>query len=480
MMNSGKFSDSHKSYTKSTEEYLEKDYLLNKPITGVSYTSTSKDGEEIRFESCKESNEQINLKSAWLIFISFSCGAAILVLPYTILQLGLLSWVFFVTFILVLLMFCAYLNNESTIYMLEINQHHGPPIRDPYPTIAELAGGRVLRLMTIVVMYMTNLSACISWILLAATVLRDVVPFTTYNYSNQIRIWTVIIVTLLTPLMYLGTYSDLNIPAFLAISSSSISALSIISNSFIAKMMSTNTTVHSDVCQQDADIGHAPRVELLFLAFGSICFSASGASYSIPNMTVLAARPKKLSVSLVASLVFIVVVYMMAGIIPYSVFGESSLPSITTTFYCFMENHDTPTIFKALTILAQVFMTLHFMMVCLLTLNPCYQHIEEIFKIPPHVGWKRISARTLLMIFVLCVCLSLPRFAPVLSIAGGVPFTFVGIIFPILIYIILFRTTNVTKVTLILFLTISMLFVVGNLVSSLLNVFYDDIVQKKT
>jgi len=105
-------------------------------------------------------------------------------------------------------------------------------------------------------------------------------------------------------------------------------------------------------------------------------------------------------------------------------------------------------------------------MVCLLTLNPCYQHIEHVCNVPSNMGWKRVVARTSLMLFVLAVCVCVPRFAPILSVTGGVPFTLVGIIFPIIIYIRLFQVNIYKKVALLLLLLSTVVFVLGNFISS--------------
>ena len=43
---------------------------------------------------------------------------------------------------------------------------------------------------------------------------------------------------------------------------------------------------------------------------------------------------------------------------------------------------------------------------------------------------------------ILCVCLLVPHFEPVLSLAGGVPGTLITVFLPLLIYINLFPTSN--------------------------------------
>ena len=80
---------------------------------------------------------------------------------------------------------------------------------------------------------------------------------------------------------------------------------------------------------------------------------------------------------------------------------------------------------------------------------------------------KRVGIRTTFMVFCLTVCLIVPHFEPVLSLSGGIPFTFVGIIIPLLIYVNLFPTPTYQKVLLYVFLLGLGALVVGNFVASI-------------
>ena len=76
--------------------------------------------------------------------------------------------------------------------------------------------------------------------------------------------------------------------------------------------------------------------------------------------------------------------------------------------------------------------------------------------------WKRVGIRTAIMVFCLTVCLILPHFAPIVSLTGGFPFCFVGIIIPIVTYIKLFPPATYIKVIAYIFILGVLALVAGN------------------
>ena len=80
---------------------------------------------------------------------------------------------------------------------------------------------------------------------------------------------------------------------------------------------------------------------------------------------------------------------------------------------------------------------------------------------------KRVGIRTTFMVFVLVVCLLVPHFEPILSLSGGIPIVFVGIIIPLFIYINLFPTPTYQKNFVYISIFALSVFVAGNLVTSI-------------
>uniref|UniRef100_A0AC34RNC6 Amino acid transporter transmembrane domain-containing protein n=2 Tax=Panagrolaimus sp. JU765 TaxID=591449 RepID=A0AC34RNC6_9BILA len=67
--------------------------------------------------------------------------------------------------------------------------------------------------------------------------------------------------------------------------------------------------------------------------------------------------------------------------------------------------------------------------------NPLNQEIEEIFHIPHEFGLKRVIIRTLVMVAVVLVAETVPKFGPMLNLVGGSTLTLTSLVFPIFCYL---------------------------------------------
>ena len=84
---------------------------------------------------------------------------------------------------------------------------------------------------------------------------------------------------------------------------------------------------------------------------------------------------------------------------------------------------------------------------------------------------KRVGIRTAIMVFCLLVCLTIPHFEPILSLTGGLPHTFIGIIIPIVTSIKLFPPAKYVKIMAYIFILGTTAVVAGNLVATLQQIF---------
>uniref|UniRef100_T1JQJ5 Amino acid transporter transmembrane domain-containing protein n=2 Tax=Tetranychus urticae TaxID=32264 RepID=T1JQJ5_TETUR len=78
----------------------------------------------------------------------------------------------------------------------------------------------------------------------------------------------------------------------------------------------------------------------------------------------------------------------------------------------------------------------------LLMINPAVQEIENKFKAPRSFNWKRVAIRVLMLLFILFICESIPRFGKLLDLVGGSSMTCLAYIFPPLFYVKLCSMKN--------------------------------------
>lgn len=148
-------------------------------------------------------SQEINLKEAFCIIVGFSMGSAILVMPHIITVLGLAGWISALISIVVLQCTCIILLSKSTQKC--INDKDSSKTCDPYQVVAEVAGGRNVKRISIVVMYFCDVSVSIAMYLLSSNILAVSIPITGDFKSNE-QIWVAVLVLVLTPFMFLGTY----------------------------------------------------------------------------------------------------------------------------------------------------------------------------------------------------------------------------------------------------------------------------------
>lgn len=352
----------------------ETSYLLQENFESDSAANNSLSDKTGRNES-SITNERLNLKESFFILLSVSFGTGVLVIPYTVRELGALHFVALLLLGTIFLCFCAQLLSKS-VHLLTANLQTPELLRDPYPSVGELACGDVLRKLVILFLYLTAISGCIGFVLLVATILKDLLPIGSgFTHNNTIRIWSAVIVTCITPIMYLGTYSDMKIPTLVALTTSSISFMSIMINCFLARFVYDIKPDHSVI-----DV-HKKKGQFL-LSLGTMIFVSMGAAFSVPNIVVISSNPHQLGRPILATYICLFFIYLFGGLVPYYTLGEYVTPSITTTFYEIIRIRKVGFLFKFLTITVQVLMMMHLLMASLLVLNPVYLHMEEYLAVP--------------------------------------------------------------------------------------------------
>ena len=260
--------------------------------------------------------------------------------------------------------------------------------------------------------------------------------------------------------MFYGTLVDIYGAAAFAVWASSVSLAAVTANCFILKYH-----FHVDIPPGPEDPG--TLAEKMFIVFGLFAFATGGPSCMIPNVAVFVKNPKNINKVIPIVFVVLTMLYIVAGAIPYSMFGDAIPESVEEIFKQYTH---LSFIIRVLVAVCDIAMSLHLLLEAILTINPVYLHIESTLDVPLRINWRRLAIRSIGIIFIYTVCIAVPSFCNVLSVIGGIPITLVGIVFPIIIHSLIFDNNMWTKVLHLVILLFFFTFMTGNLVCCAQNI----------
>lgn len=339
--------------------------LINRNGDGGSATSAD------HVPSATDDKDVIHPMGSFIVMFGFSLGTGILLISYSLRQLGLIPWFCALTVIILLQFMATHMINVCTRQMIE--ERGCSTIRDPYQATAELAGGRILRQFSLILMYTTNFIIAVSLFLLSASTITTFIPIRAISHAHNIRVWVSIVIAVLTPVTFLGTYSDLKIPSIIAVTTALISATAVVINCILKLYIYPNNTKQVVYVKESA-----------FLPLGSLIFMTAGASITVSNLTVLTPAPRKLLNPIAATYILIFLIYMIVGPVPYYTFHENVMSSILATMSAVNNGAGDSDVgvFRVITILVQVLMLIHLTMASILAVNPIQLLLEDSLNIP--------------------------------------------------------------------------------------------------
>ncbi|GFY40902.1 amino acid transporter AVT1E [Trichonephila inaurata madagascariensis] len=159
-----------------------------------------------------------------------------------------------------------------------------------------------------------------------------------------------------------------------------------------------------------------------FLAFGTIYFSFGGAA-SFPTFQNDMKNRNDFPKAATVGFAFLILLYLPVAILGYVVYGDKVQADIIDSI--------SPSTIKSI---IQVLLALHMLFAFLLVINASSQEFEEFFKVPSKFGWKRVAIRSSMMLFIVFVAQSVPKFGKVLNLVGGSAVTLTASVFPCIFY----------------------------------------------
>lgn len=404
------------------------------------------------------SSKEIGPGEVTAITMSLVFGSFVIVLPYTVNLVGLPIWITVFIVVILLVSYSNHLMNESCLRMLE--EYKGEKfVRAPQMKIAKLAGGNAFQKLVVGALYTNFAFFATSLILVASTVLGEIVSIPGISEINSVRFWVVISTVCIFPLVQLGFYKDLKQSAFIALTTSYLALLVILCTSAYILLKGKIPA------ESDSKYIH-PNPGNVFRVFGTVFYAVGGITVTTPEIIVFAKEPRKMDQSIFVAYTMLTVSYMGYSIIMYGVFQGCMKPTTTATLLQAIELNANAAVPRTCIFIVQLGISLHFMLAAVLFLNPFFTNIESNLKIPVEFTWKRFVLRACGLLAVATVCLLLPNFQSVVSLMGGTVLVLSSTILPIIMYARLHELTTCKKIFLFFACLFAAVCMVGNFVVS--------------
>ncbi|XP_035213521.1 amino acid transporter AVT1J-like isoform X1 [Stegodyphus dumicola] len=286
--------------------------------------------------------------------------------------------------------------------------------RYPYPTIAYRAMGTKMRYIVSFCIDFTLFGVATVFLLLSSQLIGNLAA----QWGISFCYWILILAAFLGPLMWLGTPEDFWLAALGALGTTVIACFLLMAA--LAKEESVSVHVEHP----------APSVTSFFLAFGTIFFSFGGAATFPTFQNDMKDRSQFPKAALIGFAVLILL-YLPVAVLGYSVYGEDVKSSV-------IESLPDSNIKTA----AEVLLAIHLTFAFLLVINTPAQEFEEFFNVPKAFGWKRCVLRSSMMVIIVFIAQTIPRFGSVLNLVGASTITLMTSIFPSLFYLKLCSQTS--------------------------------------
>ncbi|KAL0280259.1 UNVERIFIED_CONTAM: hypothetical protein PYX00_001604 [Menopon gallinae] len=351
----------------------------------------------------------LNVLSTAIFIAGEMAGSGVLALPRAAVDAG---WIGLV----LLVVFCINAGYGGSrlgacwAILEERYEDYRTPVRNPYATIAYRAAGPWASKLVSGCIQFTLFGAGTVYLLLAAQIVKDLMD--SIFPSMGLCTWFLVIGLLLIPAMWLGSPKDFFAVGLGALLTTAISCVLMFTQIVMDGMNNSKPVVRNVHGFRD-----------FFLAFGTILFAFGGAS-TFPTIQNDMEEKDKFSKSVLIAFSTILILYLPVTIGGYFVYGE-----FVTTNLILSLGH------TSLVNISNILMAVHLVFAFLIVINPVSQEIEEFFKVPHEFGLKRCIVRAGIMLTMLVVGETIPRFGKILSLVGGSTITLLTFVLPSLFYL---------------------------------------------
>nr|XP_022293046.1 amino acid transporter AVT1J-like isoform X1 [Crassostrea virginica] len=351
----------------------------------------------------------LNIPFAAFFIVGEIAGSGVLALPKAVDDTGWIG--------LVLLVACALLSaytgsilGKSWVIIQERFPEYRQSCPDPYPVLGEKTFGKKGRYVVSFSINFTQFGVSVVFLLLASENVEDLVE----KWSGtdlSFCIWLIILAGIICPLTWFGTPADFWPVAVGATVATAIACILLL------------VKVARDQGLYDPVLHSTVEFEPFFMAFGTIVF-AFGGHPGFPTFQTSMKRPGDFKWAVLLGYLVVLAMYLPISTVAYVIYGKNVAANILLMKGGGVVNQ-----------MVEVLITLHLVLGFLIVINVFCQEMESYARVPRHFTWKRCVFRTLVVVLILFVAETIPKFGAILSLVGGSTVTILAYICPSLIYL---------------------------------------------
>ncbi|XP_015927645.1 uncharacterized protein [Parasteatoda tepidariorum] len=337
-----------------------------------------------------EKKKGLSLCLASVFIVGEMAGSGVLALPRAVADAGW-SGIFLIIFCCAISLYAGICLGRSWSILEERYEEYAVKNRHPYAAIAYRAVGLKMSYFVSFCIDVNLLGVGIVFLLLSAQLISSLAS----NWGISFCYWVLILGAILCPLMWLGTPEDFWPAAIVALGTTLTACVLLI-------IMISKESVSAPLPEYKP-----PTILSFFLSYGTILFAFGGAA-SFPTFQNDMKNKHKFPTAVSIGFIALVLMYLPVASLGYHVYGSSLSDNVIQSL--------PRSVFKTI---VEVLLALHVFFAFLLVCNAPAQDFEEFLNIPKNFGWKRIALRTTMMIGILFVGQTIPRFGKVLNLVGG-------------------------------------------------------------
>uniref|UniRef100_A0A8R1TIX4 Aa_trans domain-containing protein n=1 Tax=Onchocerca volvulus TaxID=6282 RepID=A0A8R1TIX4_ONCVO len=190
-------------------------------------------------------------------------------------------------------------------------------------------------------------------------------------------------------------------------------------------------------CSSTAFDSRPIHYDAIIASLGTYMFGLGG-HVVFPSVQHDMKFPKKFKRSAILAFTAVALIYLPVSLLGYAAYGnslhDSVINSIQLNDLFFIFDFKYLLIFSTGWIrqFANLFIAIHCILTLTVVINPLNQEVENLVKAPHHFGWHRVFIRTIVILTVLFVAETVPKFGPILNVIGGSTVALTSAILPLL------------------------------------------------
>ena len=180
------------------------------------------------------------------------------------------------------------------------------------------------------------------------------------------------------------------------------------------------------------DINKTGRHEPSSITFKSFSFSMGTIFFSwgglamFPTIQVDMRQPHRFRLAVIIAYLTLLSFYLPVSIVGYVAYGSSVKDNILKNLSKNFLRYS-----------VEILITGHLATALTIILNPVFQGLEEVSRVPKHFCWQRAAIRSGIILFLAFIAETIPHFGAILSFIGSSTVSILGFILPVICFVMI-------------------------------------------